>query len=66
MNVYEALKYDQEKKKAEQVLLLEYLLDPFMTYDEAVKLSRLAHPHPLASYPNDRPVNPSNLVVAGI
>ena len=31
----------KEKKKIEQDLFLEYLLDPFMTYDEAHRLSRL-------------------------
>lgn len=53
-------KTEREKKKAEQILLLEYLLDPFMTFDEAVSLSRLSYGYPSETYPKFPQVLPSN------
>lgn len=56
----ERLKAEKEKNKAKQTLLLEYLLDPFITYDEADKLSRLGISCPSESYPTNQRVIPSN------
>lgn len=57
-------KNQKKKKKIEQELFLEYLLDPCMTYDEAKKLSQLETEiiHHFPSH-NDQQVNPSTASV---
>lgn len=66
MDTQEDRKRLAEKQKTEQELFLEYLLDPFVTYDEAHQLSRLTAEakHPIPSR-TDRRERPSKGLVRG-
>lgn len=63
INILKEIEATEQKKKIEQKLLLEYLLDPFMTVDEATKLSELSI-SPTPSRNNQR-VSPSTRLVVG-
>ncbi len=46
---------EQEREQVKQRLLMEYLLDPFITYEEAKKLAELAvNPGPYRPSANDQ------------
>jgi hypothetical protein len=50
-----------EEKQSQSKLLLEYLLDPFITYEEAKKLSELTT---RAKYPNLLGYNDQQVLVS--